>query len=199
MIQTVFTSITSMFRSFKLAEEKPLTFLFFAGGVILTFAQYRAYLHDQKVEFSYQHVQEWEDKGYKAAYEDMISLVRTSEELALKQMPEELAEEMSVLELRQAQVNSAMQALADEPEIRPQLHQLVYFFDKMSVCVERDLCDPELLREFFRDQVLSFTGYARTYVAIERDSFQSYASLTEAYATQLRTENEGLIWKYWPF
>lgn len=187
--------ISSLVRQAARAEDKPITLLFFATGVVITLFQYREYLQTERVEKSYTHVQEWQSGDFKAAFDRVSALIRSSEEDALALIPEDFSPQDR--ELAQLNIVQARLRDASEGKIGDDLDDLIYFFDKLYVCVDRSLCDSDLLEQFFKDNVPRLWIYSSTFVAKRRDSVDGYGALTERYVNLLTQDTPPSLWERW--
>jgi len=198
MLRSAVSRLTELFRRVTVADEKPISVTLLSLGLILTFVEYKNYQANERVKTSYQHVREWEERGYKEAFDQVSGVIRETKAKALDAMPQELLEDMTAPERDLAQLNTVMNRLAQDADLAPQLSQLFYFFDKLSVCADRNLCDEALLADFFGENLLRFDVYAKTYVARQRDEIDGYALLTESYVVRLRAPPWS-VWQLWPF
>lgn len=189
--------IATLMRDATRSEDKPITLLFFAAGVILTLLQYREHLETQRVKFSYEHVREWETGGYQAAFENLSQEIRTAEAYAVSVVPEDLEPDARA----RAQLNVVQNRLADASDapLGAQMDSLFYFFDKLSVCVDRNLCDADLLEAFFKDNLTRMWIYSSSFVAKREEEIAGYAQLTDAYQARLRAPKETGLADFWPF
>lgn len=68
------------------------------------------------------------------------------------------------------------------PEFQDHFDRLVYFLNRVSFCVERNICDREVADAYFQDFAASFWRYFHGYVAKQRrDGAPTYAAAIEKY------------------
>ncbi len=197
MIRRTASQFMVLWRRLRAVEERPLSVALLALGLALTFFEYKNYQSGERTKTSYQHVQEWEDKGYKSALDRVSGVILNANATALDKVPADLLEDMSDADKDLARLNTAMNRLAGDEAVQEDLDQLIYFFDKLSVCVSRDLCDSGLIEDFFRENLLRFDVYSKAHVAQRRVEIDGYGELTEAFVEHLKTPHWS-VWNYWP-
>jgi hypothetical protein len=68
------------------------------------------------------------------------------------------------------------------PEFQQHFDRVVYFLNRMSFCVEGNLCSREIVDAYFRDYAVSFWNYFSGYVEQQRKAgLTSYAMPVERY------------------
>lgn len=180
--------ITDLARRALRAEDKPLTLSIIAAGVIITVFEYREFLETKRVEVAYDHVEQWETDQYQAAFGRVAADIRAFEQEALTVIPENLGEGAFAT----AQLNYTQNKIIENANGRlgEDLDLLIYFFDKLSICVDRGLCDSPLLGQFFEGHLERLWIYSTGFVASRRSTIDGYGSLAESYRDRLIVENE---------
>jgi len=92
MLRSAVSRLTELFRRVTVADEKPISVTLLSLGLILTFVEYKNYQANERVKTSYQHVREWEERGYKEAFDQVSGVIRETKAKALDAMPQELLE-----------------------------------------------------------------------------------------------------------
>ncbi|SLN21696.1 hypothetical protein ROA7450_00784 [Roseovarius albus] len=197
MIRSLVSKIVNFLRNAVRAEGKPITLIFVATGLVITLVQYREHLETKRIKTSYEHVQEWEEEGYKAAFDVLSNTIRKAEAASVSVLPDDLDAE--AYEAAKLNVVQRELANASEGELGAEIDKLIYFFDKLSVCVDRNLCDEDLLSVFFRDNLTRMWIYSSSFVAKRRQEIDGYAALTIAYQERLKNPPKPSVWDSLPF
>lgn len=151
---------------------KPVTLVVLVCGMFVTYLQYQSFLASNRSEKSFQMVEEWELRGYKDDFD---------------------AYAMAILKLEAEAIGAGGPPLpyiqrkmtAPGPELSEHVAQLYYFFDKMSLCIERDLCDGDLLRDYFGRSVAGFWEHTIGYLDGRRKRSADFGQFTQAFVASI--------------
>ncbi len=182
LIRVLFSSPISRVGKLLLAEigSKPVTLTVLICGMLVTYLQYNAYLENEKIEKSFQIVEEWETRGYQAAFSDFGQLVRSLE-----------VEASDLLGDSGENIDGPTLAFVQKRLVEPDVNfdiaisRLFYFFDKMSLCVEQALCHEEMLVEYFGSAAQSFWIYTIAYQSEKRKRDPEFGRYTEVLFSTL--------------
>ncbi|WP_170345371.1 DUF4760 domain-containing protein [Ruegeria atlantica] len=180
--------ITDLARKALSAEDKPITLMIIAAGVAIAIFEYWGFLENKRVEVAYKHVEQWESDQYQAAFSRVAADIRAFEQEAHDIIPDDLGEAA----LATARLNYTQNKIVENADGRlgQDLDLLIYFFDKLSVCVDRGLCDGPLLAQFFEGHLERLWIYSTGFVASRRGTIDGYGSLAQAYRDRLIQNNE---------
>ncbi|MEM6387258.1 MAG: hypothetical protein AAF718_13590 [Pseudomonadota bacterium] len=182
MKHSLFSGPISRIGKLILAEvgNKPVTLIVLMCGMVVTYLQYQAFLESGRVEQSYKLVEEWETRGYDQDLQAFSARVVALEMEGRDVFGAEIDMQ------KEPGLNFVVNGLGDpDAETAAAIDRLYYFFDKMSLCVEQDLCDRALLVEYFGTAVNSFWGYTVSYRSDKRDRSPSFGSFTERFSNSL--------------
>jgi hypothetical protein len=153
-------------------------------GALFSVYQFLEAREEKRVERSLELVELWEKDEYQSA------------ERALKKRLADLnAKYVNLLGDKPSATDRAVyferigiEALSDEggtmplQEFQEHFDQIVYFLNRMSFCIEGDLCSRDVADAYFRDYAVSFWSYFSGYVARQRKAGSStYALPIENY------------------
>ncbi len=171
--------ITEFFRKVLSSEDRPITVLLLTIGAIIAFSEYRGKLQADRVAAAYDHIEQWEREGYKSALEEVTETILNARAEAAEKLPELGDGFDAQTAVSSYETNRLWQER--ETEIR----KLIYFFDKMAICAEREVCDADLLQSFFGENVVRFWGFVEGYVAAERNVIPGLGDHAESYVIAL--------------
>lgn len=176
---TLFSKPISTIGRLVLAEagNKPITLIVLVCGMVVTYWQYQAFLDNGKVEKSFDIVEEWETRNYQQDLITFSASIRFLEEEALKELGTEA-------DIRGGPVLTYIQRklTAPDTEMKETIGRLYYFFDKLSLCVEQDLCDRDLLIDYFGSAARSFWIYTLAYQSEIQTRSPDFGKLTQRFS-----------------
>lgn len=159
---------------------KPITLVVLVCGMMVTFGQYQAYLKNGRVEKSFKLVEEWETDRYQKAWSSFSKSIREHEQVILKKLgPDTDLQTGPALSFIHGQFADPDETTADA------ITTLYYFFDKMSLCIEQELCDRALLVDFFGSAVFSFWTYTIPFQKEMQDRTGDFGKFTEQFLQSL--------------
>lgn len=153
------------------------------GGMFSVY-QFLMAREEKRVERSLALVEMWEEPGYQTAQE----AVRQRLAALNTKFPNPFGEKPTVAERSEYLERLGLIAVSadggDMPlqEFQAHFDRIVYFLNRMSFCIEGDLCSRDVADAFFRDYAVSFWAYFSGYVAKQRKAGAStYAMPIENY------------------
>jgi len=131
-------------------------------GTLFTVYQYMMQRQELRVERTLALVELWDQDKYQEA----AKAVRTRLAGLVKDNPNPFGANPSQKDLAYYYAKIGEQALSEgePPEFQEQFDRLVYFLNRVSFCVDRNICDRDIATNYFQDYANSFwrffAGYA---------------------------------------
>lgn len=153
-------------------------------GAIFSVYQFLVAREEKRVERTLQLVELWEQDDYQAAQEalrERLAALNAKYATLLPNNPSQ--SEMAVYSEKVGlEVMTAEGGSMPLPEFRKHFDRLVYFLNRLSFCVEGNLCSRDIADAYFRDYAVSFWTYFSGYVAEQRKAgLTTYALPVERY------------------
>jgi hypothetical protein len=121
-----------------------------AGWVLF---EYRNNQADERNRYTFNLIDSWEKQAYKAAYWDL----RESYTGFLAQLPKERVERAETDDgIRRGVIAAFNASLEADSDDKRKIREVAYFFNKLNLCLDADLCAKETATVFFNDTVKSF-------------------------------------------
>ncbi|WP_417740618.1 hypothetical protein [Rosistilla oblonga] len=123
------------------------------GGIFWGVIEFRGKLEADRARETLELLDVWETRGYLESYRALDDRIQG----VLKDVPqadiEAAAQNPSILETLYQKASE--QVLAD-PRAQKDFEDVVYFFERMHICVDAKLCAQEATARFFADTVTTF-------------------------------------------
>ena len=156
-------------------------------GALFSVFQFLAAREEKRVERTLQLVELWEREDYQAAQQALRErLAGLNEKYASLLGKSPTQSEMSVYSEK-----VGLEAMSPDggtmplPEFRKHFDRIVYFLNRLSFCVEGNLCSSDVADAYFRDYAVSFWTYFAGYVADQRKAgLTTYALPVERYVNR---------------
>lgn len=144
--------------------------VFLIAGGIFSVWQYMQQREEKRVQRTLELVQLWEQPNYQEAQRavrDRLEALDSQHSDLLGNNPSEaeLAVYRGRLGLAAMSENGGEMTLGD---FRDEFDRVVYFLNRVSFCVDADLCSEEVADAYFHDYARSFWDYFSTYIDRER-------------------------------
>lgn len=152
--------------------DRPLSLVLLVIGMTVTYLEYQASIDESRVEKSFQMVEEWESRGYSNDFDAYSNLV-------LELEAEATAAGGPPLPYIQRKL------IKPSEDYAIHIANLYYFFDKVSLCIDRSLCDGPLLEEYFGNSIRGFWEHTIAYLETRRERVSDFGRLTEALALSI--------------
>lgn len=160
-------------------------------GALFTVFQYLSAREEKRVERSLELVTLWESEAYQDAQRALRQrLAALNQRNAALFQGSLTASQRAILlgrigEEALTQDGGAM-PLAD---FQNQFDRIVYFLNRLSFCIEGDLCSRTVLDAYFRDYGLSFWSYFSGHIQKQRRAgLPNYARPLESYVVSVRAD-----------
>lgn len=153
-------------------------------GACFSVYQFLAAREEKRVERTLQLVELWEQDGYQQAQKAL----KTRLAALNAQYAALLGENLTQRERALIYDRIGQQALTEKggalpvAEFQDHFDKIVYFLNRMSFCIEGDLCSRKVADAYFRDFAVSFWAYFSGYIERQRKAGSStYALPIETY------------------
>lgn len=163
--------------------------LFLIAGGIFSVWQYLQQRDEKRIERTLELVQLWEQPKYQQAQRavrDRLEALNTQNANLLGTDPteRELAIYSNRLGLAAMSESGGQMPLSD---FRDEFSRVIYFLNRVSFCVEGNLCSGEVADAYFYDYARSFWSYFSEYIIDQRSNGQpKYGEAIETYLNQDR-------------
>lgn len=150
-----------------------------AGWVIF---EYYSNAADERNRYTFRLIDSWERQNYKSSYSDLRELYAAY----LTQLPEEqrqLAETKDIA--RENVIGGFNKTLASNNDAKRKIRDVAYFFNKLNLCLDADLCSDETATIFFNDTVKSFFEVFKPYLSDNQDDMPGGLAAVEALSARL--------------
>lgn len=153
-------------------------------GTLFSVVQFLAAREEKRVERTLELVDSWEKPEYQEAQKALKERLdglnsRFASLLGENPSPTELAVYSRRLGVAAMTKDGGTMPLSD---FQDQFGRIVYFLNRLSFCVEENLCSRDVADAYFRDFTLSFWGYFSSYVQAQRkQGSPSYGKPIEEY------------------
>lgn len=167
--------------------------VFIIFGGIFTVFQYLANREETRIERTLALVELWEQAQNQQAQQALkVRLAGLNEKYAtlLGQNPSaaETALYFERIGIEAMKPEGGSQPL---PEFQAEFDRVVYFLNRLSFCVEGNLCSREVADAYFRDYAVSFWSYFSGYIAEQRrEGARTFALPIESYIRSGQTPSE---------
>lgn len=153
------------------------------AGTVFTVYQYLMQRQELRVERALQLVELWERSEYqdaqKAVKSRLSALIAGTPNPFESPTPKELAVYYEKIGLQALRSDGGDMPL---PEFQEHFDRLVYFLNRVSFCVDRNICDRDIADAYFQDYAASFWRYFHGYVEKQRkEGSATYAEAIEKY------------------
>ena len=153
-------------------------------GTLFTVYQYLMQRQEMRVERALQLVELWDQDKYQEA----AKAVKARLAGLLAENPNPFGANPSQKELAVYYEKIGIEALTPDggamplPEFQEHFDRLVYFLNRVSFCVERNICDRDIADTYFQDYAASFWRYFKGYAGERRKGGElSYAAAVEKF------------------
>lgn len=136
-----------------------------AGWAIYTYVQEQ---EARRVEYTLSVIESWEEHGYRLAYGK------------LRRAHETFTDAISAAELELAAQNETARAniignfirmVEADPQMDENVGEVMYFFNRLALCLDAGICALSTSRHFFDDTVSTFLEVYGPYIERHRDDF----------------------------
>ncbi|MGO8506155.1 hypothetical protein AB9F35_32165 [Rhizobium leguminosarum] len=145
-----------------------VTFASAMGGIFWAVFEYIEKKETDRTKYTLTLIETWETQGYRQAYGELREFYSTFLEtipVADKRMAETSGHAKDNL------LQSLNRQIAQEPTRREQVREVVYFFNRLALCVNASLCSKETTAVFFNDTVQSFLDVYGPYIESNKETF----------------------------
>ncbi len=143
------------------------------GGVVFSIYQFLAYQHEERVKFTFQFVEKFDDERFLDARRTVSQALQSYEQkIARLNQARMSADAEKKLRGRLAQflVNDSN----DNKGIVRELNLLIGFFNGLQICIEKNLCDRPVAIAFFNSHADSIWANFGPYVEQRRKAVKNY-------------------------
>lgn len=137
-----------------------------AIGVFLGVMEYRQRGHMAQAQQTMAMIDVWELRGARKAFRELSWELEKMIEASVSDADREAAREDSRSRNR-LRMNLSRRVLADDAQSK-NFEEVVYFFTRLSLCIEAELCDADAAKTFFGDTLDSFMLIFRLSIAERR-------------------------------
>ncbi|QWW69810.1 hypothetical protein [Rhizobium sp. WYJ-E13] len=150
-----------------------------AGWVIFEYYNNAA---DERNRYTFRLIDSWEREEYKKSYWEL----RERYTGFLVQLPKERIETAETDEKARREVIEKFNAsLESNDEAKRQIRDVAYFFNKLNLCLDADLCSDETATIFFNDTVKSFLEVFRPHLEANQRDMPGGLPALEALSARL--------------
>lgn len=144
-----------------------------AAAFVVAYFGYHASLKNSKIEKTFEIINQWEDKGYMKDANDFGIFVQTLETEALEKL-----RKLDVSHNDQLLLNYTQKAIFSNYIIKKdqRIENLLYFFNKISYCASSNICDRNLIREYFGQTMISFRAQTDLIIQDRRKVIRGFSS-----------------------
>lgn len=167
-------------KSFWRFIERNFINILFSISLLIGYSEYSISQNDKKIEASLQLVSQWEDKGYYEDYhliELKIESLRTEAYVGLQDQRDDLIADNQIINFVQ---NSLYSSLSNVEKRK--FERLIYFYNKVGLCIKNKICDDNLLIEFFGHTASVIWLYFKPEIYLRRDNIPNYAVYAEFFS-----------------
>lgn len=157
------------------------------AGACWVIFEYYSNAADERNRYTFRLIDSWERQNYKAAY----SALRDRYTTYLQQLPKEqrdLAETDETARKNVITKFNASLASDNDPETnnaKKEIREVAYFFNKLNLCLDADLCSDESAKIFFNDTVKSFLEVYGPYLLVETEDMPGGLAAIETLSARL--------------
>lgn len=153
-------------------------------GAVFSIMQYLAARAEKRVERTLELVDMWDGAEFQDAQNALkarlVALNKANEGLMSSNPSED--ERKIYYETVGRKLMSEAGGAMPLAEFEPKFDRVVYFLNRMSTCVRRNLCDREVADDYFLDYAKSFWSYFSGYVqSVRKGGSPNYAKAIEEY------------------
>ncbi|MBN9070725.1 MAG: hypothetical protein J0H34_03815 [Rhizobiales bacterium] len=153
-------------------------------GAVFSLVQYLAAREEKRVERTLELVDMWDGKDFQDAQSALKARL-----VALNEANEGLMSSNPSEDERRIYYESVGKQLMTDAggtmplqEFEPKFDRIVYFLNRVSTCVRRNLCDREVADDYFLDYARSFWSYFSGYAqSMRKNGSANYAKAIEEY------------------
>lgn len=142
-----------------------------AGGIVLGGLEYKQRNEMIQARETLEMVDVWDQDGAREAYRSLASAVVSG-------LDGISSTDLATANESRAAYNNLRRSLSREilqdPDNAKDFDDVVYFFTRLSLCVEAELCDVTSANVFFRDTLNSFLDVFRTHITTQQESAPGY-------------------------
>ena len=150
-----------------------------AGWVLFEYYNNAA---DERNRYTFRLIDSWERQEYKKSYWDLRELYTGF----LAQLPKERIERAETDERTREDVIAKFNAsLESDNEARRKIRDVAYFFNKLNLGLDADLCSDETATIFFNDTVKSFLEVFRPHLEANQHDMPGGLPALEALSARL--------------
>jgi hypothetical protein len=157
-------------------------------GALFTVYQFLAAREEKRVERSLELVTLWESQPYQQAQRALRQRLAAlnTRNVALFQGNPSAAQRAVILGRIGEEALSADGGAMPLADFQQEFDRIVYFLNRLSFCIEGDLCSRAVLDAYFRDYGVSFWSYFSAYVQKQRRAgLPNYAKPLETYVASV--------------
>jgi len=155
--------------------------LLFAISLIFVYLEYDQTLKQQRITNSFEMVKDWEKQGTANDYADFSKRVENLSHKASVALGEiDNQNDKSILISNYVRRNMFKDISSKDNEA---IDRVLYYFNKVGLCIDAQLCEREYLVEFFGDSVKRFWFYYRDNAIYKRTKLKqnNHAEYTERF------------------
>ena len=141
-------------------------------GIVFAGYQYLRQVEADRAEQTLNLIDIWETRGYR---EDFKGLRDGVQNFLSKVPPADLeAARQNALVSRNLRDRLLSEVLGTE-ENQERLNDVIYFFNRLGLCIEADLCSRETAAIFFDDSLTNFLSHFEPVISSRRETDKGYA------------------------
>lgn len=142
-------------------------------GVVFSIYQFLSYQHDERVKYTFQFVEKFDDDRFIEARRTVSEALRSYEQ-KISRLNEVRMNASAETKLRDRLAQFLVNDTNNNNGIARELSLLIGFFNGLQICIEENLCDKPVAHAFFRSQADSIWINFRPYIEGRRKAVQNY-------------------------
>ena len=144
-----------------------VTFVGAVGGIFWAVFEYRESQETERTKYTLTLIETWETQGYRQAYGELRKFYTAFIETV---PPADRRTAETSGHARDNLLQSFNRRIAQEPARQEQVREVVYFFNRLGLCVSASLCSKETTAVFFNDTVQSFLDAYGPYIESSKET-----------------------------
>lgn len=142
------------------------------GSVMATRAwaifEYRQELEARRIQYTLSVIDSWEEHGYRLAYGNLRQAhARFTDSIPRSEL--DVAAESDIARANLAR--NFVRVIEADAELAEDVREVVYFFNRLAICLDAGVCSFATSSRFFDDTVRTFLGVYRPYIERHKADF----------------------------
>ena len=159
-----------------------------AISIIIAYLGYQQRLDEGRARETLALVDVWEERGYRTAFQELATQAQAYMDAMDEDERAQIAADEQSKTIGLSQIGRRIaDGRIDGAPAASKIDDLVYFFTRLSICVEAGLCSREVSKACFGDTTRTFWRYFAGYAEGKRDYYPSFGSDLERF---VNSQNE---------